>query len=144
VDDYAPAQRRPARSGGRFVAYVVRTEFNNPRYHFYTVEADLFTREVYAVKAWRRIDNVPPEPDYDRLFVPEIRKAADEFSAANGIRIPTEGRPAWSLEHGGVDHAVWHDFFAGKLHYTFECTNKRVELAVQKRVMQDILGEDPR
>ena len=141
VDTYAIGPGVGARGAERFVSYPIRTRFRNPKYHHYTVEADLQTREIYSVKAWGSIDSVPPESEYDRLFVPEIRKAAGQFSAVNGISIPTPERPPYSLEHNGIEYVVWHDFSGGKFYYTYECLDKQRELAVQKRALKDMLDE---
>ena len=133
---YHASNLRGARGAERFVAYDVVSPLKNQKYTRYSVEADRETKEIYSVTAYAPIVPEPTEAEYDRVFVPIIRKKTEEFGLSNGIQIPTAGRPPYGIESNGLSYSVWHN--AGTL-YTFTCINQALEKIVQKRAMEEIL-----
>jgi len=140
VREYGGHEIRSERAHPRFASYKIKLQSNDPRFNWYSVEADRKSGKIFSVVAYHRIvPDIGPSSDYKDRVVPLAQALMSDLSRDAGISTDFSGAPPYSGVSNGVTFGLWLAFERGGKNASFSisCTNETLEDELQRSILQD-------
>ena len=139
VYEYRGQEIRSQRPHSRFASYKIQVSNKDPRFSWYSAEADRESGKVFSVTAHQKIvPDMGPTPDYEDRVLPLAKHLITKIAKESSIPIDVSGMPPYSAKDGGLNLGLWFSFGRGGRDASFSvsCTNEALQEQLYRSILQ--------